>query len=273
MLVRDLSSIDLSLSPGNTGTDGTYLKCRIVENGIPCYYKFSLFDEYRGFYGYESFNEVIAYRLGRILGLNVLKQSLVTAKVRVKGVEYTTVGCMSRSYKRKSENRMTIGEFYIRYRLSGESPLATLTRLNYSWFTDILFLFDYLIISRDRHDSNIEVLTDGTNWRFAPLYDNGVSLLAPINLGLEKDVFRDHVNRFNPLADVVVNNFIGSKSLQKNLENIKNPVRVNRLTKEDKSRLFYEMNSHLPRFYKDKIWEIICLRYSYLRKVGILVEN
>lgn len=40
-----------------------------------------------------------------------------------------------------------------------------------------VFLLDYLICNRDRHGANVEVLEKRGDYRLAPVFDNGLSLL------------------------------------------------------------------------------------------------
>lgn len=55
--------------------------------------------------------------------------------------------------------------------------------------------FDYLIRNEDRHFGNISFIFDGEKYRFAPIYDNGLSLLSnTILYPLEEKNFVDMLN-------------------------------------------------------------------------------
>lgn len=270
--LMDARHIDWSKSIHNTGTDGCYMKTKISNNGLDMYIKLSNFNSVHGFTGYESVNEVIVGRLGSILGINVLEQSLRKLLVSIDGTQYVTYACASESYKRNKEMRISAGDMYRKFKGKSEIPLDTFTSLGFRDFINSMFVFDYITISRGRHESNIEFLFRSGAVRPVPLFDNGMTFLAPIQRDVPEEVFHKQVVSFEEFRDVPVNNFIGYGSLQANLNLVSNPVRVKRLRKEDKRRLFYNMHEVLPDYYIDKIWSIICYRYSYLRKVGLVVE-
>ena len=43
--------------------------------------------------------------------------------------------------------------------------------------------------------------------------------------------------------------------------------------RSDRKRIFYNMSDVVPDYFMDKVWNIICYRYSYLRKLGLIVER
>lgn len=265
----DLTGIDLTKSGGLSGSQGVYLKYKDKDN----YYKFSTFDPYFGFIGFESFNEVIAGRLGKILGINVLQQTLVRTKVVISNKPYITYACKSISYKKPGEVRVYLPEYFKKKGIKGSSIYEAAINAGFKDFLNTLFIWDYLIIGRDRHSGNVELLAKGRKIRFAPIFDNGVSLLAPITYGIPKNSFKEKVLHFRELDDYMANNFIGYRSLNANLSLVTNPIYINKLLKEHKKSIFYGMNSILPSFYIDKLWSIICYRYSYLRRCGYIVEK
>lgn len=271
-MYRDLRSVKFDVTPGLSGTDGCYLKTTLIENGIKRYYKLSTYDEVRGFIGYESFNEVIAARVLGILGIEVVEQHLVKVLVRMNGVDICTYACVSDSYKRKGESRITCRDLYSQNKKGKESPHETLRRIGFEDFVNRIFVADYLIIGRDRHDSNLEFLKGKKGIRSAPLFDNGISFLAPILGGIPEELFKRNVLAFRELDDYSANNYLGYRSLFANLNLVTKPIGVYKLVLEDKKKIFHGMNSILPKYYIDKIWSIICYRYSFLRKVGIIYE-
>lgn len=268
--MEDLTNINWQSTSGFTGTQGCYYKSKISINNKLFYYKLSSFNEYDGFFGHESINEVIVSRLCDILGINCVSQKLVNCKVRINNVLYNTYACKSLDYKQR-DSRLTCGELVKYNRLINESPLQTLNRLGFSEFTNTLFLLDFLIIDRDRHDANIEFLVDkNNNIKPAPIFDSGLSLLAPLTTNVPN--IESMVRSFNPFEDRVANNFLGSRSLEENLKYITKPIRVNTLKLEHKRKLFYGVHDTLPDFYIEKIWEIICSRYLVLRKYKLILE-
>ncbi len=43
--------------------------------------------------------------------------------------------------------------------------------------------------------------------------------------------------------------------------------------RSDKAIIFYNMSDVVPDYFMDKLWNIICYRYSYLRKLDLIVER
>jgi hypothetical protein len=66
-------------------------------------------------------------------------------------------------------------DFYVDNRLSDkESPLDLCKRFGWADYIYKLFVFDYLIINRDRHGANLEVMKNGDKI-LSPYFDNGLS--------------------------------------------------------------------------------------------------
>lgn len=114
--------------------------------------------------------------------------------------------------------------------------------------------FDYLIINRDRHGGNLEVLKNTGPVHLSPLFDNGLSFLCT-----NTDV--STVNTFDALQDRLVNNFIGERSLAKNLLSIDKKLRFGELQEKHRELLFIGLDGILPSVYYDKIWEILMMRW------------
>ena len=123
-----------------------------------------------------------------------------------------------------------------------------------------MFLVDFLIMNRDRHGANIEVLKNPKKKtiRLAPLFDHGLSLLAPC-------LTEESIARFDVLADKPIQNFLGSNSSFDNLKLIpkdKLPY-VNPLTESDKNEIFDGLCGVISKSLTDKIWEMIWRRWRY----------
>ena len=75
-----------------------------------------------------------------------------------------------------------------------------------------MILVDFLILNRDRHGANIEIIMgkNGTE-RMAPLFDHGLSFM--FNCSAEAEI-----EMFDVLEDKPVQSFIGSKSTKSNLK-------------------------------------------------------
>lgn len=258
----------------STGTTGVYFKIVRDESDGRYYYKLSNFDEYRDFVGLEAANEVIASRLGNILGLSVVQNEPVYVKISINRKEYTTLACKSLCYKEKSDERISAKELFDLNREDNETPLETFLRLGFSDLLDIIFVWDYLIIGKDRHSSNVEFLSknDGSICP-APLFDNGISFLSPkIELDMSNiEYMLEGIYELDTRQ--IGNNFFGERSLFYNLNFMTNSVKVSKLKREHKYIIFKDLEEIIPSCCIEKIWSIICYRYSFLRKRKCIIEK
>lgn len=75
----------------------------------------------------------------------------------------------------------------------------------------------------------------------------------------------EEAERFDPMRDVPVQSFTGSRSLFENVKSI--PVeklpRLRRLEEDDRSIIFENLDKILSPSFLDKIWEIIMKRWQY----------
>ena len=254
----DLRNISWSGSVGSLASDGAFLKSTFPVDGDVYYLKLSAYDSYRGIFGHESVNELIACRLGELLGFRVARGILTDALVRIDGTVYRAPVFVSRSFK-TTDSRASFEDFYISHRDTiRESPFAFSVR--YGWKTDIfmMFIFDYLIINRDRHGGNLEVLKND-NLTLSPLFDHGLSFACTCYDDAD-------IDRFDIAADRSVNNFVGERSLEKNLALIDTRLPFGRLKKTHRELLFADVGDLLSPSHKDKIWEIITTRWKNVEK-------
>lgn len=73
--------------------------------------------------------------------------------------------------------KIALDVYYQMERKEGESPLEFCIRMGWADYIYEMLAVDFLILSRDRHGANIEVLRDRRNKtiRLAPLFDHGLS--------------------------------------------------------------------------------------------------
>ena len=256
--LQDLRKLDWVESVNTSGTGGTFLKARQGEGPGAVYYKLSCSDEYRGVYGHECVNELIACRLMDILGVEHLQYRLVHALVCIQGVEHETWLSKSASFRRPGEKKQALDAFCSLMRADGERPYDFCRHMGWGGYVERMMLVDYLIANRDRHGANIEVLRakDGTV-RLAPLFDNGLSLIFSC-YGDEEGAAR-----FDPLADVGASNFIGSRSLEENLRLFNVHPDVRPLAPTDRERLLRGLDGILPQAHLDKIWQMVWERWLH----------
>ena len=260
--VQDLRQLVWSETGQTSASGGTFLKARTGIGPNATYYKLSCYDSYRGIYGHECVNELVASRLMELLGVDHVRYSLIHARVVVDEVERTTWLARSKSFRALGESKMPFNTFFDLMHKKGESQLEFCGRFGWLEFVQRMMLVDYLIANRDRHGANIEVLqsNDGT-LRLAPLFDNGVSFVFSC-YGDEQCV-RD----FDPLQDVRANNYIGTRSLVENLRFVPADITIGELSERDCETLFAGLDGVLPQAHLDAMWNIIWQRWQRWRQV------
>ena len=127
-----------------------------------------------------------------------------------------------------------------------------------------MLVVDYLILNRDRHGANIEVLRNGRKHtiRIAPLFDHGLSFLCSCYSEIE-------LEKFDVLEDKPCQNFIGSRSTLENLGLIaeKNNIFQTNLTLQDKEKLFKDLSFAISKTHQDKIWDMLWARWCQYEKL------
>lgn len=121
-----------------------------------------------------------------------------------------------------------------------------------------MLVVDYLILNRDRHGANIEVLRNSRKKTFylAPLFDHGLSLLC-------RCMDDSQVEKFDVMADLPCNNYIGSRSTRENLSLIpegKTPA-LHPLHESDREILMEGLEGIISEKLQDKIWNMIWKRW------------
>lgn len=118
---------------------------------------------------------------------------------------------------------------------------------------------DYLILNRDRHGANIEILRNPRihSVRIAPFFDHGLSLLYSC-------MSDEAAEKFDIMEDKRCQNFIGGYSCFQNLELIKGEGDVfsNKLKESDRGIIFEGLETLLSDVFMDKIWNMIYERYQ-----------
>lgn len=256
--LQDLRHLEWSERANTSGTAGCFLKSREQTGAGLWYYKLSCYDSYRGIYGHECANEIVASRLMSILGVEHLEYRLVHALVLVDGTERETWLNRSRSFRARGERKQALDTFYDLNKAPGESPLELCER--FGWLEQIqkIMLVDYLIANRDRHGANIEVLLhpNGT-LRLAPVFDSGLSFV----FSCYNDV--DRVRAFDPLSDINANNYLGTRSLEENLKRfVPADLDVSPLPSDCKDTLFRKLDGVLSDAHIEKMWEILQKRWE-----------
>jgi len=255
---QDLTYLSWSVYRNSSGTAGSFLKAYSELGGKKVYYKLSNFDKMQGVIGHECVNELIVDRLLTILGVPHLAYQLVHADVKVDGKIYDVYLSASEDFKEKGESKIALDAYKEREALPDETSLDFCVRMGWDSYIYQMLVVDYLILNRDRHGANIEVLRNSRKKviHLAPLFDHGLSLLC-------RCTDDSMVAAFDVMDDKLCNNYIGSKSSWNNLKLIpqeKMPT-LNGLHEDDKQILMDGLDGVISQTLQDKIWEMIWKRW------------
>ena len=257
---QDLTFLNWSKIRHSSGTGGSFLKATSELSGTKIYYKLSNYDSIRGVVGHECVNELIADRLLTLLGIEHLHYQLIHADILVDGKTLETYVCASENYRERGEDKEAIDIFYESKRFNGENPLDFCIRMGWENYIWKMLVVDYLLLNRDRHGANIEVLRNKKRktLRLAPLFDHGLSLLCRCDS-------ESAIESFDVLADLPVQCFVGSRSAEQNLLLIpadQLPV-LGPLMEKDKDILLEGLGGIIPQILQDQIWNMIWKRWCH----------
>lgn len=259
---QDLTYLKWSHIRSSSGTAGTFLKSESTINDKKVYYKLSNFDREKGIIGHECVNEIIVDRLLTLLGVDHLHYQLILSDIEIDGTIYTTYLCASEDFKERGESKTSLDSYFAAYHQQGESAYDFCQRLGFGKYIDAMLAIDYLILNRDRHGANIEILRNSKthSLRIAPYFDHGLSLLFNC-------ISEDEIQSFDIIKDRQCNNFIGSRSCMENLAFIKGKkVFSGRLTTDDRNYLFKDLDGVLSPVHLDRIWSMLTERYRVINE-------
>ena len=243
------------------GTPGSFPKTYVGDGLDRIYYKLSNSD-YRGIFGHESVNELIASRLLDVLGIEHVNYRLIHALVQIDGVEHETWMCSSRNFRKSNQEKIPFDAYFELVREESELPIDFCKSRGWDEQIYKMMVFDYLICNRDRHGANIELIQDADGLiHLAPLFDHGVSLVF--------SCYDDEnaVAEYDVLKDTVVNNYFFSRSLEKNLSYVPKDLKLSRLMPEDREYVMRGIDKVLPKVYGEKIWEMITGRWQRYEEI------
>ncbi len=220
------------------------------------------FDAVNGIVGHECVNEIVAQRLLRLFDIQHLEYRLIHALIGVNGREYETYLCESSDFKTANESKIPLEEFYAMERQENETPFDFCVRMRWEEYIYAMLTIDYLILNRDRHGANIEVLRKGNDHSItlAPLFDHGLSFVFHCHNAEE-------LAGFDVMEDRKVQAFIGSQSAWRNLTDMVPKAylkKLRTLKESDRDFVFADLEDVLVPAYFDKIWEMIMRRWQRL---------
>ncbi len=257
--LQDMTYLSWAKARSSSGTAGSFLKAYDEDAEGKTYYKLSNFDAWKGIIGHECVNEIIVDRLLSVLGVSHLSYQLIHAKVLIDQKEHETWLCASRDFKQRGESKIALDAYYQAERLADESPMDFCIRNGWESSIYEMLVVDYLILNRDRHGANMEVLRDPRRKtvRLAPLFDHGLSLLSRCED--TESMLREDV-----MADKPVQCFVGSRSARENLKLIPHDrhPQLRLLTESDRDTLLVGLADALDRCWLDRIWEMIWKRWQ-----------
>lgn len=255
--IQDMRYLMWSRTRKSSGTAGSYLKAYGEEDGRKIYYKLSCFDPAEGITGHECVNELIVDRLLTLLGIDHLHYQLIHALVAVDGNDYETWICASEDFKGNGDSKIALDDYYDMKKEPGETAFDFCRRMGWGDYVNQMLAIDYLILNRDRHGANIEIVKNpqtGTI-RPAPLFDHGLSLVFNCRS-------QDDLSSFDVLEDKPVQCFVGGRSAEKNIRLIRTEERpvLRRLDEMDRKRIFEGLEAALPEGFLEKIWKMVTER-------------
>lgn len=172
---------------------------------------------------------------------------MIHADIEVEGVVYNTYLCASEDFKKRGESKIALDDYYRTNAEKAESHYDFCVRKGWQEYVNQMIAVDYLILNRDRHGANIEILRNARahTLRIAPLFDHGLSLLYSC-------MSDEAAGKFNPMEDKRCQNFIGSYSCYENLKYLKGKGDVfeNKLRENESidlpAWLLYDEESNIP---------------------------
>ena len=254
---QDLTHLSWSIYRSSSGTAGSFLKAYSELGGKKTYYKLSNFDKVNGVIGHECVNELIVDRLMTILGIPHLEYQLIHADVLVDGKIHDVYLCASEDFKAPGESKTALDAYKEAECKADESALEFCIRNGWEDYIYQMLVVDFLILNRDRHGANIEVLKNSRRRtiRLAPLFDHGLSFLCRST--------QEQFATFDVMQDLPCNNFIGSRSVWENLKLIppEKLPKLNPLHDSDRENIMEGLEGIIPQVLQDKIWEMIWKRW------------
>lgn len=194
-----------------------------------------------------------------ILGVEHLRYELINADIEIEGNIYNTYLCASEDFKKRGESKIALDDYYRTNAKKGESHYDFCVREGWKEYIDRMIAVDYLILNRDRHGANIEVLRNSRahTLRIAPLFNHGLSLLYSC-------MSDNDAEQFDIMQDKRCQNFIGGFSCSENLQLIKDKTKIfeNKLQESDRDIIFEGMDNILSDIFINKIWNMIYERYK-----------
>ena len=262
--LQDMRYLNWTRTRKSSGTAGSFLKAYDDSGKKKKYYKLSDYDPVNGIIGHECVNEIIVQRLLNLLGFAHLDYTLIHGTVRIDDKEYETYLCESEDYKNPGERKISLEDYYAMEKENDETPFDFCVRKGWEKYVYEMFLTDYLVLNRDRHGANIEVLRDPKlkKDRLSPLFDHGLSFVCRCHTSEE-------LKKFDVMEDKRVQSFVGSSSTLMNIKMIpKDYLNIlPELNTKDIKKIFEGLDTVIGAEYISKMNEMIKKRWCSLDNI------
>lgn len=151
---------------------------------------------------------MIVDRLLTLLDIFHLSYQLIHADVKIDNKVHEVYLCASEDFKDEWESKIAFDTYKELEAMSEETALDFALRMGWGNYLYQMFIVDYLILNRDHHGANIEILRNSKikTIRLALLFDHGLSLLCSYTND-------EDIDKFDVMADKPCNNYFGSRSV------------------------------------------------------------
>lgn len=170
-----------------SNSKGNLLKTEYQKDGLIHFVKTGRMQlrDFPGYWGIEPVIEVICFRLGWLMGLDMAEQTLSILSGKRYDKEILTFICDSPDF-RQGKSIVYLQTLYIQDRRYLDFDFLCRN----TGATDLINMltFDLIIMNEDRHNGNVAWLTnDDGSLKMTPIFDNGYSLLYDDIKGMLKD--------------------------------------------------------------------------------------
>lgn len=251
----DRTDLVWSKTRRSSGTAGSFLKAEEIVDGKKIYYKLSNYEMGKGVIGHECINEIIADRLLTLFDIEHLHYKLIHMTISMNGENTDTWVCASEDFKKLGDSKLAMDTYYELEAEKCESPLEFCVRKGLEEYIYEMLAVDYLILNRDRHGANIEMIKNkyDRTLRPAPLFDHGLSMI------LENDAA---VEDYDISQAKKVQCFVGGSNPEDNIRLVPRDrlPKFRPFTENDKAFLFAGLENAISTAFFEKTWEFLNYR-------------
>lgn len=146
------------------------------------------------YFGYEAHAEVLVSEILALSKLVPMKDYVPYELCSITDKDKTFIGCCAREFKDEDEFEITLARTFEKYAISFDkatkkmstkekfdfivNAINSIYKINIAKELSLMLALDALTLNTDRHQNNISFLIKGKEVRLAPIFDNGLSLLA-----------------------------------------------------------------------------------------------